>query len=244
MQPEPEPELGEGRGAHLAGTDTNRLEIELRAVGPVHVAQRDDGGPFVDGVQQPCVPALSSPLGAIGRPHGAKLHRAAGGHLAPRVHVGRELLVGDHDVLPGGDRQVARGNGEAVGRRRDDGDTGRIWRVDQPPEQGARPVGFGEEVGLRQPRRHALARHTRHARGLHRSGQRRHVGAIQVVLVVWQRETRLLAGQHRCILAGREDACRRAPPPATSCCGNTPRSGPDPSWWASPDVRGSDGPLY
>ena len=140
------------------GRGANGFEVEPGAVGPVHVPDGDDGGARC---RWPRGRGRSSSRrgrrAAVGRMDGAQLHALRRRQLAPAVDVGRELLVGDDEVLAARHRQVPRGDGQAVGRGRDDRDARRIGGIHQAREQGPGPVGLGEEVVRAEPRRHALA---------------------------------------------------------------------------------------
>ena len=169
--------------SHLARPLRDALQVESSSVRPMHVTERHHGRVPVDRVQDRFVPRPCPSRAG----HGRADHFEAGvrgvAEPAPCVNVRRELVVDRDHVLPSRQRSVTSGGRKAIGRGRDDGDAGGIGCVHELREELAHAVATGEKICGTDLRRHGAASDGRLPCRLHAPRERRHVGAVEVVVV-------------------------------------------------------------
>jgi hypothetical protein len=113
------------------------LEVELRAVRPMHVRYGYDRSVLVYCIHQRIIPAGATLFDGQRR-YRSQVRFALRGELAPRIHVAGKLLASDYDVLARAARQIARSNCNTVGNGGNDRDAIGITDVDQLREKSPR----------------------------------------------------------------------------------------------------------
>ena len=165
----------------------------------MHAAQHDGRGPGVDGVEDTGVPDVHGRALCGGGRRGPfdEPERCPGVFVLfqPGIDEAGKLLRRDHDVAGGVEVQIMGRNRHAVTHRGDQGDPFR-GRMDEPGEGVAQIFRRLEEIFRGDARGGGLAFESRNPGRLGRLQQRRHVGAVEVVLAVGQREQVALAVEH------------------------------------------------
>ena len=162
------------RGADLAATRADGDEVDAGPIRPAHLRAGDQSGVRGDGAEQ----GFGERLVAARRDRFD--HRAAlACVLAPRIDVGRELVLEQQDLLALRQRQVASRCSEAVAGRGHEGDACLV-RTDQGGEQRTQPPGVLEKVRVRNGPGPQLARQTALACFRSGHGQRAHGRDIEV----------------------------------------------------------------
>ena len=181
------------RGPDLAGARADGSEIEPGAVRPVHGAHGDGDGGRVDVVEYPLAPSGAPPAVARGRHH-AEFAALFPHQTPPRVHIAGKLLVDDDDVGTRWGVGVAGDRRDGVRNRGHGGDSVRLGSADQAGETLAHFLHGAEKVLRGNGLRETLGAQALDAGPFGRAGKRPHVGAVEVVEVVGQREAVALAG--------------------------------------------------
>src|SRR4029079_17502669 len=93
-------------GANIACLLTDNVEIEQRAIGPMHGRNRDDGRVPINGTENPGVPAFTARKGLWRRNHpnfGAGIHSG----LPPCIHIAWKVAAHEYEILTSCDRSVS-----------------------------------------------------------------------------------------------------------------------------------------